>query len=210
MENDFDFLIGEWTVRHRRLKRRLASDSEWIEFAGPASVHRRSAGWGNLDECEIAACQARIRGRRCGCSIRGPPSGPHGGWTAGTLPDPPMIGTFENGRGLFYGDDTFESTPGSLHLTSPPDDQCRWEQASPQMVDTWRRTDHELHACPPRSIGDLLVITRPGTLGMAQRLGQAWTAVVDAGVTGGPFAAGAAGACADLFRRAEGVRCGVT
>ena len=27
---DFDFFIGDWTGRHRRLERRLAGNSNWI------------------------------------------------------------------------------------------------------------------------------------------------------------------------------------
>lgn len=42
--SDFDFLIGRWSVAHRRLKRRLARDSEWIEFEGPARAYKILAG----------------------------------------------------------------------------------------------------------------------------------------------------------------------
>ena len=38
---DFDFLIGDWSVRHQRLGRRLAHDTNWVEFEGPASVRVR-------------------------------------------------------------------------------------------------------------------------------------------------------------------------
>src|SRR3546814_3781788 len=31
---DFDFLVGAWKVRHRRLKKRLAGNTEWIDFDG--------------------------------------------------------------------------------------------------------------------------------------------------------------------------------
>jgi hypothetical protein len=51
--DDFDFLIGDWSVRHRRLKRRLVGDTEWIEFTAPASVHKILNGLGNIDELRI-------------------------------------------------------------------------------------------------------------------------------------------------------------
>ena len=51
--SDFDFLIGQWTVMHRRLKRRLAGDSSWIEFSGPASARKILNGLGNIDEYQI-------------------------------------------------------------------------------------------------------------------------------------------------------------
>jgi hypothetical protein len=31
-QNDFDFLIGKWQVRNRKLTSRLSSGSEWSEF----------------------------------------------------------------------------------------------------------------------------------------------------------------------------------
>jgi len=30
--HDFDFLVGEWRVQHRRLKERLANSHEWQDF----------------------------------------------------------------------------------------------------------------------------------------------------------------------------------
>jgi hypothetical protein len=51
--HDFDFLIGEWSVLHRRLRRRLVGDDQWIEFSGPASVRKILAGLGNIDEFRI-------------------------------------------------------------------------------------------------------------------------------------------------------------
>src|SRR5471030_1001205 len=32
--HDWDWLVGRWTVRHRRLTARLAGSTEWEEFAG--------------------------------------------------------------------------------------------------------------------------------------------------------------------------------
>ena len=51
--SDFDFLIGDWSVVHRRLRRRLADDSEWIGFIGPVSVRKILDGFGNFDEARI-------------------------------------------------------------------------------------------------------------------------------------------------------------
>ena len=138
---DFDFLIGKWTVLHRRLKRRLVGDSEWIEFAGPASVRKILAGWGNIDECQIPLPSGAYTGatlrlfnpRTALWSIY---------WMDSRNPglDPPMIGKFENGRGLFYGDDTFDGRPIRVRFiwTPLPDHRCRWEQAfSVDGGDTW-------------------------------------------------------------------------
>lgn len=129
---DFDFLIGEWSVRHRRLERRLAQNTNWIEFAGRASARKILDGLGNIDEMPINL-----------------PTGPYHGatlrlfnpsterwsihWMDSRNPglDPPMFGRFNDGRGVFYGDDTFEGRSIRVRfiwdVLSPA--ACRWEQA---------------------------------------------------------------------------------
>lgn len=51
--DDFDFLIGDWSVLHRRLKQRLVGDTDWIEFSGPATARKILGGLGNVDEYRI-------------------------------------------------------------------------------------------------------------------------------------------------------------
>jgi hypothetical protein len=45
--------------------------------------------------------------------------------------DPPMIGRFQDGRGLFSGDDSFEGKPIRVSFIWSPmtPTRCRWEQA---------------------------------------------------------------------------------
>jgi hypothetical protein len=45
--------------------------------------------------------------------------------------DPPVVGTFSGGRGLFYGYDTFEGRPIRVRFIWSPVTlrTCRWEQA---------------------------------------------------------------------------------
>src|SRR5688572_7060950 len=50
---DFDFLVGEWRVQHRRLKERLANNREWQEFDGTSRNWPLMDGWGNVDESKI-------------------------------------------------------------------------------------------------------------------------------------------------------------
>lgn len=35
---DFDFIIGDWDVKHRRLKNLLNDCDEWVEFDGRSST----------------------------------------------------------------------------------------------------------------------------------------------------------------------------
>ena len=48
--HDFDFLMGEWQVHHRRLKERLAGSQDWLEFSGTLSARPMMGGSGNVDD----------------------------------------------------------------------------------------------------------------------------------------------------------------
>lgn len=131
--NDFDFLFGDWTVHHRRLAKRLENSTEWIEFAGPATARKVLGGLGNFDEIAVNLPEDPYLGATL--RLFNPETG---NWSIhwmdsrhpGTL-DPPMIGRFENGRGLFFGDDTFNGKPIRIRFIWTPLTQtsCRWEQA---------------------------------------------------------------------------------
>jgi NIPSNAP len=130
--SDFDFLIGDWSVAHRRLKRRLANDTEWIEMTGPASVRRILDGFGNFDEITIPLPSQTYIGSTL--RLFNPRTAD---WTIYWMDsrdpklDPPMIGRFKDGRGLFFGEDTFDGKPIRIRfIWTPIDDKsCRWEQA---------------------------------------------------------------------------------
>ncbi len=47
---DFDFEIGSWSVKHRRLKLRLQNCNEWVEFSGQSTMQLSLAGQGNLEQ----------------------------------------------------------------------------------------------------------------------------------------------------------------
>ena len=47
---DFDFVIGDWVVKHRRLKERLANCNEWVEFDGEMSTQKILGGFGNVED----------------------------------------------------------------------------------------------------------------------------------------------------------------
>ena len=131
--HDFDFLIGDWTVHHRRLKRRLEGNTEWIEFESPAAVRKILDGFANMDEISINL--------------------PDGAYTGGTLRlfnpntqswsihwmdsrhpgllDAPMVGRFENGRSVFFGNDTFDGQSIRVRSSGRPSGARpeHWEQA---------------------------------------------------------------------------------
>lgn len=47
--NDFDFLVGNFIMRHRRLKERLKGCTEWEEFDGTAKDPQRARAYGRSD-----------------------------------------------------------------------------------------------------------------------------------------------------------------
>jgi hypothetical protein len=129
---DFDFLIGDWSVAHRSRKRRLGGEDEWIEFSGPASVRKILGGLGNFDEIRIDVPGGGYRGATL--RLFNPATGD---WTIHWMDsrnpklDPPMVGRFQHGTGLFFGDDTFEGRPIRVRFIWSPmtPEACRWEQA---------------------------------------------------------------------------------
>ena len=137
--HDFDFLRGEWTVRSRRLSKLLQHSHEWVESV----VQHRGAplldGLANYDELRSAdsgllGMTLRTFNRETRqWSIY---------WVAerdGVL-QPPVVGAFVDGKGVFEGQDVFDGRSISVRYiwsgTTTP--TPRWEQAfSTDGGNTW-------------------------------------------------------------------------
>ena len=129
---DFDFLHGSWSVRHRKLRYRLAGDDIWLEFGGTMTARPILAGAGNFDENVLEdpdgayeACTVRMFDAVASkWSIF---------WIDGRdpRPDPPVVGSFSEGEGHFLGHDTLDGRPILVRFvwsrTEGP--SPRWEQA---------------------------------------------------------------------------------
>ena len=129
---DFDFLIGDWSVHHRRLRQRLAGDDFWIEFTGAAAVRKILRGLGNVDEFDIPLPGDPFVGATF--RLFDPASQRWSIYWAETrapVLGPPVVGHFLEGRGLFYGEDTFDGKPIRVRFIWTPltQQQCTWEQA---------------------------------------------------------------------------------
>ena len=48
--SDFDFIIGDWHVQHRRLDSRLSGCTDWTEFPGLSSTRKILGGYGNVED----------------------------------------------------------------------------------------------------------------------------------------------------------------
>jgi hypothetical protein len=61
-QKDFDFLIGTWKVRNRRLCERLVGSQKWDEFDGTSVARAVWGGLANMDEYEAHAPFGLIQG----------------------------------------------------------------------------------------------------------------------------------------------------
>jgi hypothetical protein len=130
--HDFDFLFGHWSVLNRRLRRRLVGSGEWDEFAAEMVARPLLDGMGNEDEF-----RTDHDGGMIGMSFRffDPRTRL---WTiywadsrrCGRL-DPPVVGSFADGVGMFEGTDTHQGRSVRVRFIWSQTDarEPRWEQA---------------------------------------------------------------------------------
>lgn len=139
---DFDFFFGAWTVRHRRLKVRLAGSQDWEEFDGETTCVPLLGGAANLNDSLVRRPSGAYRS--LGLRAFDPKTGTWADWSLDgrdpTHIDAPNVGRFENGVGAFVSDDTFQGRPikirGAFSSINP--DLAQWEQAfSPDGGQTW-------------------------------------------------------------------------
>ena len=130
---DFDFAVGDWHVKHRRLLDRLVGCNDWIEFDGLMSTQKVLGGYGNVEDNLLlfpdGACRAlalrSFNSQTKQWSIW---------WLDSRLPgqiDVPVVGQFENGVGTFYADDALNGMPIRIRFiwsSENPNNPC-WEQA---------------------------------------------------------------------------------
>ncbi len=128
---DFDFWMGRWTVRNRRLKERLKGSTEWEEFEATCVARPLLDGVGNEDEF-----RGDFKGPFIGMSFRFFDVA-RKRWAIywadnrhGTL-EPPVFGTFSGSVGHFEGDDVFDGKPIRVRFlwTRVDTPAPRWEQA---------------------------------------------------------------------------------
>ena len=132
--DDFDFLVGKWRVRHRRLKDRLAGSDEWQQFEGRSGAWKILDGAGLVDDNVLELPDGTYRA----ASLRAfdPTSNTWSiWWLDGRYPtgplDPPVVGGFTDGVGTFVAEETFNGRPIVVRFvwSDVTDRTARWEQA---------------------------------------------------------------------------------
>lgn len=131
---DFDFLVGDWRVRHRRLKERLAGCAEWVEFDGTCSMRPLMEGGANVDDNVLEPPGGAYRA--VGLRAFDPQTRQWAiWWLDGRTPnaslEPPVRGRFEGGIGTFVADDTLDGKPIRVRFvwSAITPQSARWEQA---------------------------------------------------------------------------------
>jgi hypothetical protein len=130
--HDFDFFMGRWNVRNRRLRERLNGCKEWIEFEATAVARPLASGFGNEDEFHtdywpgfVGMSFRFFDPQTKQWSIYWSDNRRGGGHLA------PVVGSFSGDVGIFEGPDTFDGRPIVVRytwsrVTTP---SPRWEQA---------------------------------------------------------------------------------
>lgn len=112
-ENDFDFLVGNWSVKNRMLKSRLSKSNEWLEFDSTIDMHKILNGFGNIE-----AYKSMNNGKPFeGAAVRlfDPKTRLWSVYWTDTntlaMDTNPVVGSFENGIGKLYAKDKFNDKP---------------------------------------------------------------------------------------------------
>jgi hypothetical protein len=136
---DFDFLQGNWSIRHRRKKD--VRDSKWDEFAGTARCWSLLGGRGSIEELSIPERDFFGIGLRL---IETERKLWHDYWVnaaSGLLSCPGQHGAFVDGVGTFLG--TYEADGVKICVRGVwdqiTDNTCRWHQSlSDDNGTTWK------------------------------------------------------------------------
>lgn len=129
---DWEWLIGSWTVQHRRLRERLAGSMAWDEFAGTCTNWPLMGGRANVDDNILELPAGRYRG----VSLRAFDVQTRQWsiwWIDSRTPgiDPPVRGGFADGVGTFIGNDTFNGQEIKVRFlwSEMTPRTARWDQA---------------------------------------------------------------------------------
>ncbi len=130
---DFDFIIGDWRVRHRRLNERLAGCTDWTEFDGTSSTRKILGGFGNVEDNVLGFPEGDVRAaafRSFDVETRTWAIW----WLDGRSPhalDTPVVGGFVGTVGTFLADASIGGKPVSIRFiwNANPGSNPTWEQA---------------------------------------------------------------------------------
>ena len=130
---DFDFTLGSWKEKTTRMRRPLTGSNQWIEMNGQSVTRAFWNGRGNYTELESDGPNGHLQ--LLALRLYNPESKQ---WSVlfassgvGVLRMPPVVGSFNGGRGEFYGGDTLNGRAILIRFTfvNLSRDTMRSEQA---------------------------------------------------------------------------------
>ena len=126
--NEFDFFLGSWNVVNRRLTNLLGGD-EWETFPATTICQSIFDGGGTTDEIIFPSLGSRGFTLRL-FDVERKEWSIYWASSRGGVLFPPVVGTFTDGRGDFYGDDTYDGKPIKAHFiwSDITRASARWEQ----------------------------------------------------------------------------------
>ncbi len=129
---DWDFLVGSWNASHRRLRKRLVGNKDWDTFGGTLVNWPVLGGFGNVGDNVMEMPGGTVRG--VGIRSFDPATKQwYSRWLDARYPTigEPVRGRFENGVGIFIGDDTLDgrAIQTRVRWTGITAKTARWEQS---------------------------------------------------------------------------------
>ena len=131
-QHDFDFEIGTWRTHLKRRQNPLSGSNTWVEYEGTTVVRKVWNGRANLVELDVEGPAGRIEA--LSLRLYNPETRQ---WSlnfsnsrTGTM-SPPTIGSFNDGRGEFYSEETLDGRPILVRfvISDVTPESCRFEQA---------------------------------------------------------------------------------
>jgi hypothetical protein len=131
-QQDFDFEIGTWKTRLKRLLNPLTGLTKWVEYEGTTVVRKVWNGRANLVELAVDGPAGHFEG--LSLRLYNPQSRQ---WSLnfasinGGVMTAPTIGEFKNGRGEFYNQETLDVRAILVRfvISDITANSCRFEQA---------------------------------------------------------------------------------
>ena len=157
-QQDFNWELGNWETKLRRLSKPLSGSQEWLEYTGTTTVTPLMDKRANIVEFDVQGPGGRISG--VSLRLYQPATGQwslHFANLANGSMTEPMQGSFKQGRGTFFGQDTLNGRRIMVRFLIIPvsADQWRFEQAysadgGKTWEDNWIAVDTRQPALPSR------------------------------------------------------------
>lgn len=130
--HDFDFFIGKWKVKHRKLKALMQGSAEWDEFESTVEDRKILGGIGNFEEMTFQRESGAFYG--VSISLFNPKTAEWSQYwvdSANAVLTSPMVGKFNNGVGQFFAEDDLDGKPVMARAiwSKVTANSCQWEQA---------------------------------------------------------------------------------